>query len=208
MKFYKKYFKGKKIVRLTNPLWTNTIVLDKGDLKTKEDPDVVIKSKSDTTKQNEQTRLMLTSILPFVQQTAGQIVPFALIQTLRDIIRNSWLSEDKARLYVPETPEEVEAKQQLELLNRNQELDTGSFEDLSKDWDTYLTIYRQAIDTTAKRKAIQLALNSKIAKNKQTTQQGMQQQGGQSNLMNSMSNQLVAQGMSKEKSVQSTQDVL
>jgi len=55
-KMYKKYFKGKKILRILNALGTNTIILDKGNLNTKEDPDIVIKARSDVTKQNEEAR--------------------------------------------------------------------------------------------------------------------------------------------------------
>lgn len=216
-KMYKKYFKGKKILRILNALGTNTIILDKGNLNTKEDPDIVIKARSDVTKQNEEARWLLTWILPFIQQTAGQVLPFAFTQMLRDMVRYIGMSDDKSKLYVPETPEEIEAKQQLELLNKNQSLDQGQFDDTSKDWDTYLAIYRQAIDTNAKREAIQLALNAKIAKNKQMAeqQQQMQQQAWQqwwqpwqSGMMNAASNQLVNQAMTKEKPVQSTKDVL
>jgi len=92
------------------------------------------------------------------------------------MVRYIGMSDDKSKLYVPETPEEIEAKQQLELLNKNQSLDQGQFDDTSKDWDTYLAIYRQAIDTNAKREAIQLALNAKIAKNKQMAEQQQQMQ--------------------------------
>lgn len=210
-KMYKRYFKWKKIIRLLNPLGTNTIILEKWDLNTKEDPDVIIKSRWEVETENNKSRGLLTAVLPFIQQTAGQKLPFAFVQALRDMVRYAGLSDDKAKLYVPETPEEIEAKQQLELLNRNVNLDQWSFEDTSKDWDTYLSIYRQAIDTPAKRTAIQLALNSKIAKNKQMdaqAQQMWQQQNGQSWLMNQASSQLVNQAMTKEKGVQSTQDVL
>ena len=74
---------------------------------------------------------------------------------------------------VPETAEEIEAKMQLELLNRNQDLQP--VEDImNEDHDAYICIYRQAMDTPAKAKAIQNRLMAKMQKEKQQKQEQQQ----------------------------------
>ena len=73
-------------------------------------------------------------------------------------------------------PEEIEAKGQLEMLNRNENLDEGQFQDMSKDRDAYIAIYRQAIDTPAKMKAMKLALNAKVMKKQMDVKQAQAMQ--------------------------------
>jgi hypothetical protein len=103
---------------------------------------------------------------------------------------------------VPELPEEIEAKQQLQLLNRDIELEPVS--DISEDHDVYLTIYKQALDTPAKMKAIQNRLLAKIEKKKQTQQQPTEQPKDNTAQAGNM---LMANALQKEKQPISTQDI-
>jgi hypothetical protein len=67
----------------------------------------------------------------------------------------------------------MDAMRQLELLNRNEDLEPIT--DIQSDHDAYLAIYKQAIDTPAKFKAIQSRLLAKMEKDAMMKQQAMQQ---------------------------------
>ena len=206
MKMYKQFFKGRKIIRVVNSIGTNMIEIKKDDIRTKEDPDVMIMGKNESKKREEIGRNTLQGILPFLQQEWW----FAYKQWLRDLIRFNGIDNDRANVYVPDMPEEIEAKGQLEMLNRNENLDEGQFQDMSKDRDAYIAIYRQAIDTPAKMKAMKLALNAKVMKKQMDVKQAqaMQAQWWQqwpSNwLISAASAQMTNQAMTKPKTPLST----
>ena len=65
---YKQHFKGNKIIRILNPIGTNVIEIKKSDLKTKYDPDIIIKSKSEVEKSNKKAVQALQLVFPFIQQ--------------------------------------------------------------------------------------------------------------------------------------------
>ena len=79
----------------------------------------------------------------------------------------SWLSDvdyDESFVLVEKSAAEEEAQLNLDLLNRNIDLELPT--DLMEDHNTYITIYRQAMDTPAKRKAINARTMLKIQKEK------------------------------------------
>ena len=65
---YKQFFKGRKIIRVVNSIGTNMIEIKKDDIRTKEDPDVMIMGKNESKKREEIGRNTLQGILPFLQQ--------------------------------------------------------------------------------------------------------------------------------------------
>ena len=162
----KQNFKGKKVVRVMNGMMTRLLEITKNDLKTKEDPDVIVKSKNEETKKNKDIANMILSILPMLPQGYGQIYG------ARKALVMLGIDEDESRLFVQETGAEIEARSQLVLLNKNTDLNPVS--DIQEDHDAYICIYRQAIDTPAKFKAIKNRLMAKIEKEKQNRAMDMQ----------------------------------
>jgi hypothetical protein len=72
---------------------------------------------------------------------------------------------------LPETGAEQKAREQLELLNRN--IDLEPIDNINEDHDAYIAIYKQAVDTPAKRKAISNRLSAKEEKEKQQVAMSM-----------------------------------
>ena len=103
----------------------------------------------------------LKFILPTIQQKGG----FASAFTERMLYQLMGFDGDTARTMVPEYPEEVEARNQLELLNRN--IDLEPITNIDEEHDAYISIYRQAMNTPAKWKAIESRNLAKIEKAKQ-----------------------------------------
>ncbi|OQY40568.1 MAG: hypothetical protein B6229_01330 [Spirochaetaceae bacterium 4572_7] len=57
------------------------------------------------------------------------------------------MTAQEIEIAIPYTPAEMEAKQQVLLLNRNIPVEVG---DMSEDHYTYIVIYESALDTPAK----------------------------------------------------------
>ena len=70
---------------------------------------------------------------------------------MRKMLDSLGIYEMDSKLYVPQTPDEMRASRNLELLNRDVEVNGP--ED-GEDYKTFLDIYSQALDTKAKAKAI------------------------------------------------------
>lgn len=94
--------------------------------------------------------------------------------------------------------EEIEARQQLELLNRNQDVDKVT--DIMQDHDAYIAIYKQALDTPAKLRAIQNRLLAKIEKQKSIAQQQAAAAQGQPQGAAQSQNMLMSNAMQQKKS--------
>lgn len=82
------------------------------------------------------------------------------------------------KILVPQTADEIKAKRQVVLLNNNEQLNPDNMQ-LDEDHDTYIAVYKTAIDTPAKFSAIQARLSLKEKKEREMTRQqqaGLQQQ--------------------------------
>lgn len=195
--FWRKYayitqtnFSGKKVIRITNQLGTQFLEIKAKELKSKEDLDVEIESQADYKAKSAQERVTFWAMLPYYVQQWWYAAKYALRKM-------SWLSDvdyDESFVLVEKSAAEEEANLNLEMLNRNIDLELPT--DLMEEHNTYITIYRQAMDTPAKRKAINARTMMKIQKDKMMWQQAagwMQwvQQAGQSVIwgtQNSMTN--------------------
>lgn len=72
---------------------------------------------------------------------------------LRKILETLDVYELEPEAYIPESVDEMKARMNLELLNNNIEI---SHPIAGEDYMTYIEIYKQALDTPAKEKAIAL----------------------------------------------------
>lgn len=205
MKMYKQNFSGKKIIRIINPIGANVIEFKTKDIKTKQDPDIIIKARSQVNKIKEQQFIAMQYFLPLITQNPDRTdAPFNNIFTMRFALETRNIPEDVIKMMVPEKAEEIEASKQLLLLNNNEELEPVT--DITEDHDAYISIYKQAIDTPAKRKAIEDRRMAKIEKRKMIAQQQWQQQQGQG-LLASANSQMMNNAMQNDKKPITTADI-
>lgn len=206
MKMYKQNFKWKKIIRITNPIWANVIELKKWHIKTKQDPDIIIKARSQVNKVKEQQFLAMQYFLPMITSNPNRWdSPFNSIFAMRYALETKNIPEDVIKMIIPEKAEEIEANKQLLLLNEN--VDLEAIQDLNEDHDAYISIYKQAIDTSAKRKAIEARRQAKIEKKKMMATQ-VEQQSQQQWLLASSNSQMMSNAMQKDKKPLSTADAV
>ena len=85
-------------------------------------------------------------ILPNIEQG------YAMNNMMRFLMEKAGIKDLKPKDYIPETPEESMAIDNLELLNNNRDVSEPT---PNEDLKTYRTIYAQAIDTPAKRKIME-----------------------------------------------------
>lgn len=219
-KMLKQNLKGKKIVRIINGMGTRLLELWRNDLKTKEDPDIMVHSKNEEIKKNKDVAQNIAAMLGMLPNQPNNMIfdNYGKTYATRKVLVLMGLDEDEARVFVPEMAEEIEARSQVKLLNKN--IDLEPVTDLMEDHDAYISIYRQAIDTPAKGKAIQNRLMAKVAKNKQLMQQAQAAQaaqtawtaGSQASQPNSGmaaigQNQLMNNALQGSKSITTAQDV-
>lgn len=210
----KKNLKVQKVIRITNDMWTQYITITNDKIKTKKDPDIKIVSKKEQDSKNNEQNAKLQALIPFLQQEWW----FAWKYWLRKMFYNITDDMDEAKLFIKESWAELEAKQQLILLNKNMDIDLESIDVQNDDHYLYLSIYRQAIDTPAKWKAVQARIEAIKQQEKLIAQQWQQQmawmQGQnipqwwqQGWLVNSASNMIMANSMQQKKPVVTTWEV-
>lgn len=123
--------------------------LRKSDFVTDGGIQVYVTSKSQQDAKNEKSFAKLVSIANLY---LGNMKPgYAMNSFLRTIGTKLGIEGFDAYQYVPETPEETQARMNLELLNRD-ELPT--MPEPGEDLQTYIDIYKQAVDTPAKQRAL------------------------------------------------------
>lgn len=196
MKMYKQNFDGKKIIRIVNPIGSNVIKIVEDNIKTKEDPDIIIRSRSQVNKEKEQQFLAMQYFLPMIiQNPTLQDWPFNNIFAMRFALETKNIPDDVIKMMIPEKAEEIEASRQVLLLNNNVELEP--IMDMMEDHDAYISIYKQAIDTPAKRKAIEERRMAKIERKKLMAMQA-QQEPTNNWLLASSNSQMMSNAMSKD----------
>jgi len=150
---YKWNFKKEKYIRIKEWLWMKAINIKQDKFDTKIDPDIVIKSKANVLVKKRQEAANLMALLPLIQQNPN-IPEISKLIYLRTILINNWISQETVEIYVPNTVDEVKAKEEVHLLNEN-ELREPLIWSLEEDHLSYIIIYQQALNTNAKWTAIQ-----------------------------------------------------
>lgn len=156
-----KSLKRKQIVTVINPLGEKAITYTTQDLKIGNIDRVIIKSKNQVEREEMIKLQKKAQLLPFVQEFGG----FPYRKFVRDLSDAITGNTDESELYVPLMPEELEAKEQIALLNDN--IDLAEVTDIEgEDHHAYLAWYRMADDTPARAKAIQARLDAQAEKQK------------------------------------------
>lgn len=161
----------KKIMRITNALGYSTFEeVSRKQLKTKKNIDVAIVSRSEAQQQQTQKVNTINQLRPLIAQINDQS-PYNQRFAARYLCQQSGLDTETTNFLVGQTGEEMRATQQLQLLNRNEKLDEKAIDVMYDNHDAYLYVYRQALDTPAKREAIQQRMQAKIDQAKMIRQQ-------------------------------------
>lgn len=199
MRPYMQYFKltDEKNIIINTGLGKKPITVKKKDIGTGEDIDVEIISKLE---QDEEDRKKLQNILPIANFVLSRPwSKYGKDAILRDIFQWSGASEEEAMTWVDPSREELQALEDIELLNMNE--DPKPCEDLNEDHRTYIVIYQNALNTPAKNKAInnriQLYIQSWQA---QKATEAMSWLGNNDNLSNTQQ-QLTASSLNKQGDV-------
>lgn len=154
LRAYKEYFKptDKKNILLNNAFWNIVYTVKHKDIATWWDIDVKIVNKSDTEALEEKERLwFMATVQTILADPNKPIISKAFAE--RKMHRLNWVSKEEISVLVPPSIEEMQANQDVALLNEDE--DVWPIEDLNEDHLTYIIIYQRAIDTPAKRRAIE-----------------------------------------------------
>lgn len=173
MEAYELYMpsKGKKNVALYKNGKSVSQFLTKNEFVTDGKMIVTVQSKSDIKKRNEADYAKLNAV-------AGHILPnmkseYAMNEFLRKLLDTLDIYEMDSKVYIPETVSEIKARMNLELLNNN--IDVMPLEQ-GEDPQTFLNIYKTALPTNARDRAIAQIMDLMIALGEQQVGQPMQAQ--------------------------------
>lgn len=126
------------------------------NLNLSQDPHITIVSKLEQDLKNKQHLANHIAIHTYIDQFSQTLKSnLAVRLSLRQLLREMDYSEDQIYDYVPETLEEIDAKMQLMLINRNEKLTPLSADQLREEHEVYLLVFKQSKDTIAKALAIQ-----------------------------------------------------
>lgn len=160
------------------------------DLISGVDPDITIENVSQIeSKRKEEGQVFLNYLPMWLNDPSIKPVSKRFLQ--RKGFRYMGFTSQEIEITVPYTPEEMEAKQHVLLLNKNIPVKVG---ELNEDHYTFIVIYTGALDTDAKRVSIEARKEAYILSGQQQQQQAMSQQTN-NGIMNSVANQGVAKQM-------------
>ena len=167
---YKEYFKptDKKNILLNNAFWNTIYTVKLTDISTSEDINITVINKSDKDSLDEQERLWFMATAPMIlQDPTTPTISKAFAK--RKMFKLNWIDKDEVMIMVPPSIEEMKAMEDIELLNMNEEV--WDIDDMDEDHLTYIYIYKRALDTDAKRKAISARQKAYILSWQKNTQQ-------------------------------------
>jgi len=141
-----------KIVRINQWLWEQNIILSKADFVSNKTPLIRISQKSDIDNLNRENKANFMAIYPLIAQDPS-LPRISKTYALRKLLKLNGLTKGEISIIAPMSAEEMEARQQLELINRNQAVEVWS---LDEDHFTYLIVYQRAFNTPAKFAAIEM----------------------------------------------------
>jgi hypothetical protein len=144
---YRQFFKStqEKEIRILGGTGVRYKVLRGKDFLTKENPDIVITSTLESAQKKEQKRLAYSQILPLIQADPSR--PLAAKNFgLRKAAEFVGLETDEIAYLIPDTPNELSAKMENEILNRGEMPKVQVYDDHL----SHLVIHSQAEDTSAK----------------------------------------------------------
>lgn len=119
-RLYRQNFKAaeKKTIRLATVFGSNYLSLSRKDFITKEDPDISIKSKLEVDQKRSRDRVAFAAVMPIINQDPTK--PLAAKRYAeRHLLRLYGLPADEISMISPDTPDEMKANMENELLSKN-----------------------------------------------------------------------------------------
>lgn len=186
---YQKNFKMKseKNITLNSGIGTVTYTVKGKDLNSKKDLKLRLISVLDKVEKDEATKsAMMASYQPLMQQASE----FGKIELTRQFAKIVGLDKELINMVYDYPQEYYQAMMDLELLNVGEEV--GEIENMAENHDIYLRVYQQALDTEAKKKAIEARKTARVLSG-QAQMQTMQDPAG----MQASQNQLISNYISQ-----------
>lgn len=155
LRCYQEYFSraDKKFIRITWWFWNRSLEFRKDDFMAIADPDIVIESKKNIEQLRKQQQIAFAAKLPLILQDPN-IPQISKLFAMRYSLRLDWMNREYISIIIPDTVDELNAKQKLPLLDMD-DMDWAEIESLDEDHFTYLMIFERARDTKAKKEAIE-----------------------------------------------------
>jgi len=150
---YQEFFKrnDKKNIYINSWVGITPWIIQQPDFSTSNDINIEIVSQMDV---EEEKTNKLTKVLPLINFALTRPgSKYSKDKLLRDVYTWAGLSREDANVYIDLSPEEIQATEDLELINRNEM--PKQCENVQEDHWTYVVIYQSAINTDAKWKAIE-----------------------------------------------------
>ena len=153
LRSYEEYFgpKDTKMLRISNGFWVNVIEIRKDDFLWWKNPDITIDSKVNVEAENQRLKADFLAMLPYWTNDPSKPKVLKNI-ALRYALKLQWVTREMINILTYE-PSEEKAKMLVKLLNED-DLQGAVIDDMSEDHLTYMIIFESALDTKAKRIAI------------------------------------------------------
>lgn len=178
-KYWYREYKGnwnnssKKIIRATFGGTYNYQELGKKDIITKEDPDIIVRSRLESDKKKERESLRLQQQLPLVMPNPN--IPLtSKMEMLRDLFKKSGYTKEEVLAMVPKTPDELNAEQENLILSQKDAEPVAVRVD--DDDSSHIIIHMRAENTINTQTHKQAHINASIRKQRQQAQQMQQMQ--------------------------------
>ena len=150
---YKKW--SKKQVLISRDILDKYITFEYWNIDLSNDPRIDIASKFDLEQKARKIFTNHVALHNYLDQLSVRTsVPLSIRLSLREAYRQLWYSEEKILWYVEESVEEQMARENLNLLNNNIELEKLDDTNIDEMHEDFLYIYKTAATTLATKKAV------------------------------------------------------
>lgn len=172
--YYYFYFsdKDKKYIQINRWVESMGDEVTRKDIISPAEPNIAIINKSDAVAQDMKEKADFMALFPMLMQ--DPMIPQVGKRFMsRKSLKLTGISRQEVETYIPLMPDEMQAKQDVQFLNRNLPVDIMN---MDEDHYTFLVIYQSALDTPAKRAAITARQQAYIMSWQQQQQSLMWQQ--------------------------------
>lgn len=146
---------SQKQVLISRDIWDKYFTFDSKYIDMSQDPRIDIRSKFDLDQESRKVFTNHVALHNYLDQLSTRpSVPLSIRLSLREAYRLLWYSEEKILWYVEESVEEQMARDNLLLLNENEELEPLNESNIDEMHEDFLYIYKTAKLTKATKKAI------------------------------------------------------
>lgn len=193
---YQKHFKMKseKNITLNSGIGSITYTVKGKDLQTKKDLKLRLVSVLEKAEKDEANKAaMMASYQPLMQGASE----FGKVELTRQFAKIVGLDKELINMVYDYPAEYHQAMLDVELLNNNE--DPAEIENMQENHDIYIQVYQQALDTEAKKRAIEARKRARILSGQESLAQQQAMMGDAQWGMSASTNQLVSNYISQER---------